>query len=593
MKKIIILSLVLSFNFAVAQNNKSASILQFGAKGDGVSDDYNSFLLAVNSGFNVIKLEAKTYYIDNLSGDRLSKMLVLHNILFEGVQGTTIKFNYNGLPLFTFINSQQGGFKNINFLYTGDTQLKADFTTLQFVQKLQLKVILSPYELSSILFASNCNNLNLLNLSFRSQTINDSTKAIGMCINVKSKDELPAAPTFGLKISNVIFNNCDMGMLIEGQHNFSITKIESEGRFGSLFFPPGHVIYLTATGRNEININGRISDIYDYGNPVNLAGRCLATLALKNLDSCVIDNIVTLHPEGIAQSFYNMNNCKVSDLIWIKNDAAIPAAPFMYFTGEEPIANNSFNNIIAFSPNKLINIFAASSSVKSMTNNVFTNIYAYTNLNFKEYGRGVAGFLDINGQNNSFDKVYIETSDKPDNEKTNSAVFWRNASSLNHANVTMKGKNANIWSTKMAATTLNANSNQININNEQSGFNSLYFANKASYSSLNFTKQGSVFVSKLNLPAENGKQILFINFKLSNGKSITNSYLYLPSVIDNGTYKVIPLKMETQPNSTFITLTRNQSNFVVSISSDDYNQYSNSSISYSWLTPDNMWPNVK
>lgn len=588
---ILFMSIVLTFHLSTKSQTIQKTIEEFGAKGDGVTNDYPAFVAAAKSGSQVIKLKAKTYLLDNQSGNRLQSILVASNVSFVGLSGTFIKFTYNGLPLFTFTNSDRGGIKNVNFVYAGRTQIKSDYPVSDFFAKIGIKNMgLPPSEISTVIFATNCNNFLLKNLSFQSAHPNDTLHCIGACVNIKANEVAPVSTTKGLIISNIIFKDCDIGLFISGQENFTISNLESERRFGNQYFPPGHIIYFTGSPGGLLNNHGITKNIIDYGNPINLAGRCLATLAPKWMDNCTVDNVITLHPEGIAQTFLRVTNCKFKNLTWIKNDDIRPAASFMNFSGTDSIINNTFDKILIFSKGILPNI----GSMGLMRDNTFTNIYAYIDLKLKDYQNGIGAFLTIDGQHNTFDKTFIEVANSSTNDRLNTIVFCRDKSTSNKANVVMNGIGSRDLSSKMTKSTVNRGTlNNININNNDLSFNDLNKVNQKGYSAPKLLSRSANLTAKLNKPhIIANQQILFVKFKQNDGTFLVNSYLVIRSLNNKTSYRVIPLKIETQKQDPII-IQSNYPFFSVSINKNIYNQdFHSSSLSYSWINADQIWSNL-
>ncbi|RYY56152.1 MAG: hypothetical protein EOO09_07615 [Chitinophagaceae bacterium] len=421
----------------------SVPISEFGAKADGVTDDYPAFLKAAKAGAKIILLEAKTYLLDNNAGERLDRMVILKNTYIVGQAGTVIKFTYSGLPLFTFLNSDYAGIACVKFLYAGKTQESADYAFPRFQEKLGLKtrVVSGPAEYSGPVFSYNASNALFRDLVFESEKPGDLAHAIGVCIDVKG-DEDNDKTVSGLKVLNVAFNDCNMGMLISAQRDFSITEVSSRRRFGNKYFAPGHILYFTGGySAKTVNSKGYIAKLTDYGEPITMFEN-LAPLACKFVENCLFEDITSYHPNGICQGFMSFNNNVMRRVTWINKSNYTPETPIMDFTIHNStvstVKNNLFEDITIESDSAFVRISNSSKLSDGFSGNKFIGFRIKLNPNFNKGQKNRSAVFDIHGHDNTIDAT-IELTEAPDAVNYNTAVAFRSGTGNNTADVKTTG----------------------------------------------------------------------------------------------------------------------------------------------------------
>lgn len=421
-------------------------IESFGAVGNNVTDDFPAFQAAAASNNKVIVLAPKTYYVNNGIGDsttRLANMIMFADKYFVGQEGTVIRFNYNGLPLFTIFNAAFGGFKNIKFVFSGTTQTSGDVTLPQFRTKLGVTT-LSGSGLAEIgvVYAFNSNNVVYHNIIGEALTPGTSTNCVGIWFHAKANEDT-VNYNYGLNIKNCFFYDSVMGILLSSQRNFEIDGIKSKRRIGTSYYPPGHVIYLTGGNGITVNQYGSISNVFDYGENITTGGvasQNIATLSCKYVQYCTFDNITSYHPQGLVQSFDNYNDNVMNNCSWYKVESEVPGN-YLNFVGPtaQPCRRNTFSNFTIIAPAFFVNIGITSNLQNLFEDNVFKGFYIKMKSNYNAGQGALLGAFDIYGNNNTVDAT-IELTEAVPSSNYNTAANLRGTSTNNNINITVVGQ---------------------------------------------------------------------------------------------------------------------------------------------------------
>lgn len=367
----------------------------FGAKRDGVTDDYDAFKLAAKSAQMIRKdviLSSGTYYLNNGDGDKIGRMIITKDVAFVG-HNTIIKFSYNGLPLFAFIKSNGGGFSGARFIFTGTTQTSSDYTNKRLNDSMHIPLInTDPADWWAVFCGVGSNNLHFENLSFESNTPgvfpdNNYAHGISTCFYMRGNEET-GETTKGLKIINVEFKDMIMGILTSGQENFIFDHLICSRRFGNLTTPPGHIIYLTGSNgwlKKQYNVNGVVSNIHDFGNSIpdgDLPSRDLAPLAIKWVRDTKFINITSNHKEGLIQSLLDVKDCYFENMFFEKKDTLASLSNVINVAGNpnDTIQNNTFKNITVISDSAFVR-FTTLTGIPFL-NNTFDNVLYKVDVNW-------------------------------------------------------------------------------------------------------------------------------------------------------------------------------------------------------------------
>lgn len=432
----------------VAPDEYAVPVERFGAVGDGVTNDYPAFFAAAASGAKVILLNSKTYFCDNNVGtitQQLAGMVMLNNKYILGTNGSIIRFSSIATPLFTLFNCNYGGISGVRFIFTGNTitvnsqqPSKANFMTKLGV------TTLSGGDVKEIgpIYCFNSNRIVMKTLFFESETPGDATKAMGIVITVRAKEDVPTY-NYDLVMDNITFNDCVNGLLICSQKNFSLNNFQSRRRVGLAYYPPGHVIYYSSN--NAVTENtGITTNVIDYGEPITVGGvatQNLATLSCKYIRNCSISNVTSYHPEGLIQSFDNANGNTLTNFSFYYDGE--PTGSFMNFVGptNKPCENNVFSNFKIITPNGFSFIGTTSSLQNLFNGNVFENFYFRMQPNYNTGQSNSNGVFDIYGNNNTINAVIELTEPTSTTPNTyNTAIVFRGSSTNNKVNIKIEGQ---------------------------------------------------------------------------------------------------------------------------------------------------------
>jgi hypothetical protein len=431
---ILIFSFFLFSRCATAQPGLTArttrcSVEDFGARGDGVTNDFKAFQLALESGCVNIELKNKTYLLDN------SHDVLQGNNKFLRGKKTILKFTSNSQPLISFLDASRGGIFSVNFVYTGNTVTKITDSTMRKMSDYFSRMHAPAYELCAVIMIIHSAKLEFRQLRFESAAKADSTHGISFCINIKNSRDVI--------FNNLYFADCIHGILTGAVAHCRFTNIISERRFGNSFAAPGHVLYFSGFVNKAVNSHCIIDSVIDKGNPVNLNGRCLATLSLKFCDSFSVTHISSLHPEGLVQSFQDVKNSVFEDFSWSDSTVFTPSAAVLNFVSGDSIVNNKFSNFRMSSTGRFVQIASTSSLQDIMLNNTFKDFKIATPMT-RSSNESKKAVIDINGKQNRFLNVEIEPLAGAGNafnpDKENVLVDFRNNSADNHAEIIIKSK---------------------------------------------------------------------------------------------------------------------------------------------------------
>ena len=288
----------------------------------------------------------------------------------SGNPATKIHWKASGFPIFSFVNSDRSGIRNVAFIYDGVQPQFFPWSQEDYLDAagVHARWLGGPYEISAVIYAIGSEGVRFENLTFASSMANNEhTFAFGIVAKGKTPIPIPAGPVvsrlaIGGKIPggglsacvagnvyrNLSFADFVMGILASGQCSPVFENISGDHR-GSWFRsfdpsrepggairnigPPGHLIYLTFQEAEDVvrsaahpegemtashptrntNITLRnISEGKDTFSNFNSSG----TLALKDIDGGVIENVSSQHPIGLIQSLIDVHNLTLENLSW-------------------------------------------------------------------------------------------------------------------------------------------------------------------------------------------------------------------------------------------------------------------------------------
>ena len=297
---------------------------------------------------------------------------LLGDIDQAGNPTTRIHWKETSFPLLSFVNSDHSGIKNIAFVFDGFQPQFFPWSQEQYLDALGVNTayVGGPYELSTVIYTIGSEGLTFEALTFESgakPADNQHTFAYGIVSKGKGPiprpgRQLTSQLAIGAKMSgpalsgsvrgnifrSLKFNDFICGILASGQESpvFDTISGHYRGSWYRSFDPdheesgktdripgPGHLIYITAQPTWEIarslehaegipvihgvvrNTNVTIRNITESAETLSNFNS-LGTLALKNIDGGIVQNVHSQHPAGLIVSLADVHNVMFQDLTW-------------------------------------------------------------------------------------------------------------------------------------------------------------------------------------------------------------------------------------------------------------------------------------
>jgi len=274
---------------------ETVSVKDFGAVGDGVTDDGSAFrnaLAALSAGGTLI-VPTATYYF-NVTGDATS-LVVPNNVEIDAEPGTVFKWGYWGSPLLAIVNKQNVSIKNIKFVWTGTFG-----TTSGSRDGFGWGTTTPAYEYCAHVLVFGSNNISLTALECAGAT---TANVQNNFISVNGKSD--GTRSSGLQIFGITSNDVCQTIVGGNQTQFSISNIFSD-RYSNASDPlygPSHIVYATGGWAYGI-ING----IVDLGTKLSAYTSGAQTLSIKTSNDVTVLNVQTKRDEG-SLNYQNLNRC--------------------------------------------------------------------------------------------------------------------------------------------------------------------------------------------------------------------------------------------------------------------------------------------
>lgn len=326
---------------ASQQTVKLVNVRKFGAKGDGVTDDYQSIINALNA----VKDTSSVLYFPN--GDYYCSTKILLNSSYsikgESKEQTTITFrdctkkaNYdewNQRGLFTF-NGKSLSLSNITFRYIANTETKYTRTKTQTGAEAPEGVLVSVLRGDNINIqdsvfwvggkanpsitcmwmkaeGADISNVNINRCKFE----NDTTATVGGCLWFSSHDNK------NVKVNNVVISECEM---------LKHANDEALALWGfnvcDFYIMNNNITYSGQQVQNDVLISFGMPDpsrveslrnIHFNNNAINLNGKCIAAVKFQLLSN---DSYIDFSNNTIEG---NMNNKTTLDCIWFAKSGTV------------------------------------------------------------------------------------------------------------------------------------------------------------------------------------------------------------------------------------------------------------------------------
>jgi hypothetical protein len=253
-----------------------------------------------------------------------------------------IHWKATSFPILSFIGVNNSGLANLAFVFDGEQPHFFPWWMDQYLSAVGVAAagIGGPPSLATAIFALGANSLRVENVRFASShnpPDNLHTLPIAASIygNPMKQGENPSSYvgscTTDNTFRNIKLSDFVMGLVVVGQCNAVFENIQADHR-GSWFRsfeparerpgqhlqfigPPGHVIYVAPTPRMALCRNITIRDIKE--SEETLADvNSLGTLALKNIQGGIVENIDSQHPAGLIQIMENVHGLTLKNLTW-------------------------------------------------------------------------------------------------------------------------------------------------------------------------------------------------------------------------------------------------------------------------------------
>lgn len=319
-----------------AKLRETVSVKDFGAVGDGVTDDGPAFrnaLIALSNGGKLI-VPSATYYF-NVTGDATS-LVVPSNVEIAAEPGTVFKWAYWGSPLLAIVNKQNVYVKNIKFVWSGTFG-----TTSGARDGFGWGTTTPAYEYCAHVLVFGSDNVSLTNLECAGNTTSNVQNNF---ISVNGKSD--GSKSSGLQIFNITSNDVCQTIVGSNQTQFSISNLFSNrySNASNALYGPAHVIY--ATGGWTY---GYINDIVDLGTKLNAYTSGAQTLSIKTSNDVVVTNIQTKRDEG-SLNYQNLNRCVFDGIDDIASTRTADTNVSCIFDVQATTSNNDniFRNIRVF-----------------------------------------------------------------------------------------------------------------------------------------------------------------------------------------------------------------------------------------------------
>lgn len=423
----------------------SVNVMDFGATGDGVTNDRPAFVLALAAAASTqsktLHVPKGTYIISYTGAGELAQLMVVPSgVTIDFEAGSTIKWSYNKLPLFSFINCDGGGFSGRpKFVYTGTTVAAADYTAVQYWGAMGIATCQTggAYELDAVVMSAGSSNMNWGDPHIESATTGTEGNIIGFGFNIKGLAG-DAGYVKNNRIGTMRIYDYQQGVLFSDQQSLIIDRIYSDRRGGTSFTAPGHVVYSTGSSANLLNKDCVIGHIEEGRNTINYPASKVsngATLALKICDGMRIGSVYTEHEEGLIQSLQACINLHVGDMYWKTDDANVHFSNPINFIGtaSNGITNDDihFGNVTMITRNYQAGIAIGIGGANLNTKITFDNIYIERDMNWASGQASTNGVVDSDGQDVTIRKLTIKPS-KAITGNMDAAVEFRANSARNY-----------------------------------------------------------------------------------------------------------------------------------------------------------------
>ncbi|MGY2489175.1 hypothetical protein [Cupriavidus sp. CP313] len=429
----------------------------FGATGRGTRNDMPAFKEACERPHARVVVPPGEYLFEFSSANKLNDMINVGagtEIVFR--EGAKILYSYNGLPLFNFVGVSHCGVYGAVFEFIGDSQKKADYRFEAYLRRVGLGAVFKggDYELSSVIMAIGCDYCVFDGIRAHSR-VRSNASVIGYLLNLKEKAS-GGGYARGNVIRNIDVSECVNPILVGGQDNLIVENVHSDARGANYYIAPGHVLY-TSGPANLPNVV-KVSNIYDgptvLGFP-EMAGRNLATLAVKQTARSSFTYIRTFHPEGILQSLSGCNDVLFEDIIWRSGNVDMrPTAPAINILDNGIVGNYDirFVNVSLIADGKYRPI-ANTGSVDLQRRFKFSHIYIETDVRLGEGQSAPYAIIDWRGSDSTFEDVRINAIAAPV-ERANVIAEVRQGNN-NKLDIKLVGHHASVYARYMPSSLRN------------------------------------------------------------------------------------------------------------------------------------------
>jgi len=388
---------------------ESVSVLDFGAVGDGVTDNVASWQAAMTAlgvlGGGTLVVPYGTYLF-TVTGDS-ETILIPSNVEVVCEPGVILKWGYWGSPLIAIVNKSNVRWKGGKFVWTGTFGTGGALT-----DKFSYGRSVPAYEYCAHIICYGSDDCEFDDIECAADT---SSNIQNIFISVNGKNDA-ATQSSGLRISNLRINDVCQGIVGDLQKQFTIENIHSD-RYSNVsddLYGPGHVIYATGGW-----IDGQVSHCYDTATPI-IAPTVLQGAALsyqfKGINRCNISHLYSNRVDGAlvfsaAASTGDSNDNTIDNLHWTADRTP-------YTTG---LAGTAVAIIV--------------NTTNEMSRNIFSNWFL-----FDQYNSGVGTSADmtiIEQAGNAY-----RADNAVDNVFKNINVAWTPDNAFSSPAVTLFGENS-------------------------------------------------------------------------------------------------------------------------------------------------------
>ena len=299
-------------NIAVLQGDDK-NVLQFGAKGDGVTDDRDAFaaaLLSLSGGgtLHVPYVNSGQYNFDIL-GDS-DTLLIQSNSSIVCDAGVQFLWDYWGSPLFAIVNKTNVNIElnGAEFIWSGTFG-----TTTGSLDKFSYGKALPAYEWCAHIISVGSEYVSISGGKCSGDTTSN-VQNVFIGFRGKNDDSL----TKGNSVTGVVGNDVCQVITWGEQEQFSITDIKSlrYSNASNVLYGPGHVVYVVAGATRSKN--GIISGIKDDATALSSYTSGSHTLSIKFAESITVSDVMSNRPEGVLA----ISDVRDSDIDIAWNDTA-------------------------------------------------------------------------------------------------------------------------------------------------------------------------------------------------------------------------------------------------------------------------------